>query len=227
MLGEEADRRASIHEGINGEYGFVVDASTINQMEECIGDHTDRLTELENVIPIIQGHLHRQLRQIASENRPQTVRELEAALRCVSSEVKNIVGQIEALGVGDFAAQMTTISQIQSRLGAHASRLQDQFNKIQSGVRTQTLELEALKYEQSEMKATLGRHIANLDCDLDSYHKELQLVRDSQKRTDERLQEFLKTQSDINDKLSDCMKRVGKRVEDFERRVPRAARTFR
>lgn len=247
MLGEEADRRASIHEEINGEYGFVVDASTINQIEECVGNHTDRLTELENVISTIQTRLSSQLHLITSlvsENRPRTIRELETALRCVSSEVKNIAGQIEALGVGDFAAQMATISQIQSRLGAHASQLQDQFNKIQSDVQTQTLELEALDHEQSEMKATLGRHIANLDCDLDSYHKELQPVRDSQKRTDEQLQEFLKSQSDVNDKLtdnigigfknhkklSDYMERLGKRVEeleDFERRVSKASRTIR
>ena len=206
MLGEEADRRASIHEEISGEYGFVVDASTINQMEERVGNHTDRLTELENVISTIQTRLNSQLHLITSlvsENRPQTIHKLETTLRCVSSEVKNVVGQVEALGVGDFAAQMAAISQIQSRLGAHASQLQDQFNKIQSDVQMQALELEALNSKQSEMKATLGCHIANLDCDLDSYHKELQLVRDSQRRTDEQLQRFLKSQSDINDKLAD------------------------
>lgn len=204
MLSEEADRRASVHEEISGEYGLVVDASTINQMEECVGNHAGRLTELENVISTIQTRLNDHLRRIislVSENRPQTTRKLESALCCVSSEVKNIAVQIAALGVGDFAAQMATISQIQSRLGAHASQLQDQFNKIQSDVQMQTRELEALGSKQSEMKATLGRHIANLDCDLDTYHKELQQVRDSQKRTDERLQKFLKTQSDINDRL--------------------------
>jgi chromosome segregation ATPase len=208
MLGEEADRRASIHEEIGGEYGFVVDASTISQMEECVGNHTDRLAELENVISAIQTRLNSQLHQIislVSENRPQTIREQGTALRCVSSEVKNIADQIKALGVGDFAAQMATISQMQSRLGTHASQLQDQFNKIQSDVQMQTLELKALKYEQSGMKATLGGHIANLDYDLDSYHKELQQVRDSHKRTDELLQKFLKTQSSINDKLTDMV----------------------
>src|SRR6266702_973249 len=107
MLGEEADRRASIHEEISGEYGFVVDTSTINQMEQCVGNHTDRLTELENVISTIKTRLNSQLHLItslASESRPQTIRELETALRCVSSEVKDIAGQIEALGIGDFAA---------------------------------------------------------------------------------------------------------------------------
>jgi len=205
MLVEEADRRPSIHEEISGEYGLVVDASTINQMEECVGNHAGRLTELENVMSTVQTHLNNHLHQImslVSENRPQTTRKLESALRCVSSEVKSIAVQIAALGVGDFAAQMATMSQIQSRLGAHASQLQDQFNKIQSDVQMQTRELEALGSKQSEMKATLGRHIANLDCDLDTYHKELQQVRDSQKRTDERLQKFLKTQSGINDKLT-------------------------
>lgn len=204
MLGEEADRRASIHEEISGEYGLVVDASTISQMEECVGNHAGRLTELENVISTIQtrlnGHLH-QIMSLVLENRPQTTRKLESTLDCVSSEVKNIANQVEALGVGDFAAQMATISQIQSRLGAHASQLQDQFNKIQSDVQMQTLELKALKYEQSEIKATLGDHIANLDYDLDGYHKELQQVRDSQKRSDELLQKFIKTQTSINDKL--------------------------
>ena len=100
---------------------------------------------------------------------------------------------------------MATISQRQSRLEAHAGQLQDQFNKIQSDVQMQTLELKALKYEQSGIKATLGGHIANLDYDLDSYHKELQQVRDSQKRTDELLQKFVKTQSSINDKLTDIV----------------------
>ena len=208
MLGEEADQRASTHEEIGGEYGIVVDASTINQMEECVGNHTDRLAELENVISAIQTRLNSQLHQIVSlvsENRPQTIRRQETALRCVSSEVKNIADQIGALGVGDFAAQMATISQIQSRLGAHASQLQDQFNKIQSDVRMQTLKLKALDYEQSEMNATLGGHVANLDYDLDSYHKELQQVRDSQKRSDEQLQKFLTTQSSINHKLMDII----------------------
>jgi hypothetical protein len=208
MLGEEANRRASIHEEISGEYGLVVDASTINQMEECVGNHAGRLTELENVISTIQTRLNDHLHQIMSlvlENRPQTTRKLESALGSVSSEVKNIANQIEALGVGDFAAQMATISQRQSRLGAHAGQLQDQFNKIQSDVQMQTLELKALKYEQSGIKATLGGHIANLDYDLDGYHKELQQVRDSQKRTDELLQKFTKTQTSINGKLMDIL----------------------
>ena len=177
-------------------------------MEECVGNHTDRLTELENVISAIQTRLNSQLHQIislVSENRPQTIRKQETALRCVSSEVRNIANQIEALGVGDFAAQMATISQRQSRLEAHAGQLQDQFNKIQSDVQMQTLELKALKYEQSGIKATLGGHIANLDYDLDGYHKELQQVRDSQKRTDELLQKFTKTQTSINGKLMDIL----------------------
>ena len=208
MLGEEANRRASIHEEISGEYGLVVDASTINQMEECVGNHAGRLTELENVISTIQTRLNDHLHQIVSlilENRPQTTRKLESALGCVSSDVKNIANQIEVLGVGDFAAQMATISQRQSRLGAHAGQLQDQFNKIQSDVQMQTLELKALKCEQSGIKTTLGDHIANLDYDLDGYHKELQQVRDSQKRTDELLQKFTKTQTSINDKLTDMV----------------------